>query len=489
MARGIALGAPSTDGARRSTRASPTVSSSRKRFDAHDAARLVAIGWLVGIGAFLLLVLLRDLDAGTIARRDQECFRLAGVHVLAGGTGYEEVARTFANPPFTLPLVAALGLLDPRGAFVALALLGIAASVLALALLTRVPELSPRARATAILVGLTCPSLLLSFHLGQPSGLYLLVASLAVFGLARERDVLAGVASGLLLAKPPLALALLALGTLARPRRFLVAWITTALALFGVGLLFGLDAWHGFLASLATLAERHDASPDSWRKQLTLYAIARELLFDAAGADASATLRTRSLARLIAFAVDAALVTWALRLALRARARLADPSLAPSERASLGYRLGAIALLMTIALNLYLFFYDGALAVVPTLFLLTHAASYRSRARLRLAVLCAVGVWLAALLPLLTTSGPNPTGAIALVWLVVELLELRARTRERGEREPSPPSPPRGPTERAEPTELTERVEPTERGADQERKPPKYAAAAAPAATTRSTAT
>jgi hypothetical protein len=410
-----------------------------RHFDGHDAARFLALFWLLVICTYLGLILVRDMEAGDrLFLRDYYCFYRAGQLAVEGGTGYEDPDRTFANPPFTLPLFEALSFAGPDGSYWVCLVLGTVLTVLGMLALARVPGLDPRYRLTMTMTGLACPSLVFALHLGQLTPLYLLFACLVVYGWAAERDVLAGVAAGLLWSKPPLAVALVAIGTLTRPRAFTLAWTATLALLLALSVPFGVEGWHGFKASLDTLVSRHELNPDSWRKQETLYAFLRTVVWKLEGSPAERPEHGRELARGLVIALSAIFGAWGLALRIQARR---DWHL-PEHRVERMVRLGSIAMLATIALNLYLFYYDSALVILPTLFLFTLELQWRSRARWWLAVVLSMAIWIAQMLPMLWNDGPNPIGPLALVWLALELVELGAI--------PATPTPPRARSDESE---------------------------------------
>lgn len=391
--------------------------------DEHHVARLLASFAVAVLGTYLALLLLEAPDVGEhLLLRDYYCFYRAGELVLAGGTGYEDEYRTFANPPFTLPLVAVLALLGPIGSYAACLFGGVVAFGLAMWALASLPGTDPRFRLTLLAVGFASPSLLFALHLGQATPLYVLLSCLLVYGWCHERDGLAGVAAGLLCAKPPLALFFVVIGALTRPRRFLLTFLLTLVGLCALGSCFGIEAWRGFLGGLDTLVARHEHHPDSWRIQLTLYALIRWTLWHLCGSPPDDLGAGRDLARGLVAAIALALGAWALRTGSLLRAQQAPRSGPPT-------RLASIAVLASVALNLYLFYYDAALVVIPTALLFTHATAWRSRARWWCAVVLAAVIWLAQLLPMTWSGGPNPVGALALLWLVLELVELAATTR------------------------------------------------------------
>lgn len=399
-------------------------------FDGHDGARLLALFWILVIGTYLGLILVRDVQAGDrLFLRDYYCFYRAGALAIDGGTGYEDPDRTFANPPFTVPAAELLSFAGTDGSYWVCLALGFVLTIGAMLVLARIPGLDPRYRLTMVMTGLACPSLVFALHLGQITPVYLLLASAVIYGWSAERDVLAGIAAGLLWSKPPLAIALVAIGTVSRPRVFTLAWTLTLAALLLLTIPLGLESWEGFRGALDVLVQRHELTPDSWRKQQTLYSFVRTVVWKLMGRPEDAS-EGRELSRAIVGAIALPLAGWGLWLRVRARRDWH----APVQRVERMIRLGSIAVLATIALNLYLFYYDSALVVIPTLFLFTHEDQWRSRARWWAAVVLAMALWLAQMLPMLWNDGPNPIGPIALAWLVLELLELGAM--------PSAPAPP-----------------------------------------------
>lgn len=406
-------------------------------FDGHDGARFLALFWLIVICTYLGLILVRDVEAGDrLYLRDYYCFHRAGELAHEGGTGYEDPDRTFANPPFTVPLMEALSLAGTEGSYWVCLALGTLTTIAGMLALSRIPGLGGKHGLTFVMAGLACPSLVFALHLGQLTGIYLLFACLVIYGWCAERDVLAGIAAGLLWSKPPLAIALVAIGTISRPRAFTIAWTATLATLLALSIPLGRESWEGFRGGLAVLVERHELNPDSWRKQQTLYAFLRTVLWKIAGSPVDAPAHGREVARATAIALAGVLGAWGLALRWQART---DWS-ARERRVERMVRLGSIAMLATVALNLYLFYYDSALVVIPSVFLFSHEHLWRSRARWWTAVVLGIAIWIAQLLPMLWNDGPNPIGALAFVWLLLELTELGS----------IPASAPSGPAHQAE---------------------------------------
>ncbi len=400
-----------------------TLANFLRLFDGHDGARFLALFWLIIIGTYLGLILVRDVEAGDrLYLRDYYCFHRAGELAHEGGTGYEDPDRTFANPPFTVPVMEALSLAGTEGSYWVCLALGTLTTIFGMLALSRIPGLERKYGLTMVMAGLACPSLVFALHLGQLTGLYLLFACLVIYGWCAEKDVLAGIAAGLLWSKPPLAIALVAIGTISRPRAFTLAWTGTLAALLALTIPLGLASWEGFRGALEVLTERHELNPDSWRKQQTLYAFVRTVFWKVAGAPVDVPEQGREAARALVVALSAVLGAWGLTLRIQARRDWH----APERRVERMVRLGSIAMLATIALNLYLFYYDSALVVIPTVFLFTHEHVWRSRARWWTAVVLAMAIWIAQLLPMLWNDGPNPIGPLAFVWLILELVELGA---------------------------------------------------------------
>ena len=163
-------------------------------------------------------------------------------------------------PPPYYALIAPLAWLDYRDA----ARLWIALQVLAFAgaatLLVRAhPALAP-ALWWALPGALLFPPLTTALVSGQKSALWLLVFAGTYACLRRGRRATAGAVFGLLVLKPPLALALGAVMLARREGAFAAGAAATGLALAGASLVLGVGVWEGWLrAMLEPVAQDRDA--------------------------------------------------------------------------------------------------------------------------------------------------------------------------------------------------------------------------------------
>jgi hypothetical protein len=382
------------------------MTTSEPRFGRDDAIRIACLAWIVLCGFGYAAALALDWDDETrLSARDFWCFFRAGELLLAGQSAYAQVDRAFANPPFTLPLVAVLPSLGVRGAYVVIAVVGSIAMVLGAAATVSLGEGSARERGTVALAIATSPSFFLALHLGQLSGVYFALLSGALALLVSGRHGAAGAMAALLLAKPNLAVALIGAALVVRAWRFLAALSVVALALLVVSLPFGLAAWSEWLGAVAYLAQRHDAAASDLWKQHTLYALVRSTL-------TAATARIAWAA--VAVAIGAAIV--ATLVALRSRL----------EEREIGARVASLIVLATCALNTYLFYYDTLLLALPAAMLFLARASWTRRGLHRAAIACAVAAWILQAEVTLVHDHRPVLGAVTTAWLLIELLDLRA---------------------------------------------------------------
>lgn len=381
--------------------------------DAHDVARLAALV-VIALMSLLVVTFLVDgwNDDAAFAHRDFQPLWDAGVRALSGESPYLRSSQPFVHPPLAIPLMASFALMPVRVAFVVAGVLGVAAFVGALALLSRASGGTERDRATAIVVGASAPSFYFALFLGQLSGLYVLCFAGSLAALALGSELAAGILAGLLLIKPPLALAPLFAIAAARSRRALAVVGVTALALFVGSLPWGLDAWPTWMRDAGWWAATLEDAPGTWWRQWTLYSFVRSSMAEVGLGETAA--RGVSLAMTLPLA---GAVAWLGARALRRDA--AGPS-------GVGLRMRAAALLAlaTVALNAYLFYYDALLLVVPAVVAFLARDTYAERARVAIAALVLVSWVLQLVTPLFGQGGVPLPGLAATMWLVVEGVDL-----------------------------------------------------------------
>lgn len=374
--------------------------------DAHDVARLTALLAIWLMMMLLVLFLSDGWEDMSLAHRDFYPLYSAGTRIWAGESPYLRSTQPFVHPPLAIPLVALFALAPLRPAFLAILAAGAVAFLGALAILVRACGATGRDRATAIVVSASAPSFYFALFLGQLSGLYLLCFVGCLGGLALGADVLAGVCAGLLLIKPPLALALVFAIVASRSRRAALATGITALVLVLLTLPWGIAVWRTWLGDAGWWASTLEAAPGTWWRQWTLYSFVRS---------STAELGLSwGAARAISLAITVPLGGAAAWVAARALRR------GPALR----MRAAAVLALATVALNAYLFYYDALLLVVPAVVGWLLRATYAPRARIAVVVLVLVSWALQFATPLFGQGGVPLPGLVATIWLMVEVVDL-----------------------------------------------------------------
>jgi hypothetical protein len=162
------------------------------------------------------------------------------MHELERQAGRTDEAILMWNPPWVLPLVAPLGLLDVRTAHLLWMLFHLGVIAFCADVLWRLHDGNPSARIVALLVAFTFLPSWFALLAGQISPL-LLLGAVAFLGLLRRgNDFAAGAATALLAVKPHLAylfwLALLLWAVQQRRWRVLLGGALMGLALTGIAL-------------------------------------------------------------------------------------------------------------------------------------------------------------------------------------------------------------------------------------------------------------
>lgn len=364
--------------------------------------RAILVG-LVGLCfAFTLLVGWARWELGEIPG-DYGPFELAATRFWAGEALYQYGDDPFLSPPpfvfFLLPAHA----LGPVGGHAAALFLGIACSLAAIALLRR--ELVPPPSLDAAIAAALYLPIWLSASIGQWGGAFFL-ATVGVLALARaQRPFAAGLLAALLLAKPtyaPFVVGIVALGLGAR------AW--AGLALGGVGWLLaslplGLESWARWRAQLRWIDEVHALAGHGWQHH-TLFGSLRAL-FELFGASEGS-------ARLLWLAIAVPMGLAAIALGTRALRR-GDTS-----------RAFAIAALATIALNVYLRYYDSQIVLIAVLRLVARPDRSRVAGVLALAYLILASADAAYFQDQIAVP---VEGLLVTAWLAIELREALAAER------------------------------------------------------------
>lgn len=380
----------------------------RRALDAIRIALLIAAAAANGAVA---LAIESTWGTDELLRRDYRVFWDAGRRVLEGRLEGIYDPRPggfpFLHPPPVITLSAPLGSLEPRAVYAILTALSIAA-LIASALALR--ALRPR-RGEHDLVWLAAVASapwLIALILGQPAALFLAAWVLGLLALERDRPLAAGLVFGLLFAKPPLALAALALG-LRRPRVAL-GMLATAALLVLLSLPAGLARWPEWLEALGRVGDELASGEIALWKQHTLLASLRSV--------APAPL---------------AWLGWAL-----AALPLGALALRAVRRASV-LRAGGLLVLATLALTPYAYYYDALLLAVPGACLWLERERYPRRARCALGILaCATLAWQHAAFFVFQAEGPPLAGFLVSAWLGVELSVTERARREHLDEAPAP---------------------------------------------------
>ncbi len=360
-----------------------------------ELARAGALVPAVAMHALWVLSLVENWSTPEMERRDYRVFWDAGRRVLEddlpGIYSPRPGGFPFLHPPPVITLSAPLGLLSIRGAYLALSVAAFAALALSIRALHGLAP-SRREHDLVWLLVLASAPWFIALVLGQPAALFLAAWLLGLWALRCERPVPAGVAFGLLLLKPPLALAPLAFLLVTRRWRALGATALTLAALVLVSLPAGLSRWPEWLAAVARVTAEVGAARVALWKQHTF------------------------LAWLLTVVPRVAWIGWtAVALPLGAATLRAA-----SRRSILG--AGALLALATVALAPYAYFYDALLLALPLASLLLEPDAHPRR--WRIAIACAAGATFVSehVAFFALQRGPAVPGLLVTVWLALELL-------------------------------------------------------------------
>lgn len=331
---------------------------------------------------------------------DYRPFELAATRFWAGEPLYQPGDDPFLSPPpfvfFLLPAHA----LGPLGGHALAMIAGLACAGAALWLVRRAMNDRPSID-TVLAVALYLP-IWLSAAIGQWGGFFFLVFSATMFFASRQRALEAGLCAALLLAKPtfaPFAIAIVALGLGRR------AWIGLgigAIAWLLLSVPLGVDAWGAWRGELRYIDEVHALAGHGWQHH-TLFGSLRAL--------AALTGHDEGLARAVWLVI-------ALPLGL-ATIAIASRALACGD-ATRAFSLAALA---TVALNVYLRYYDSCIVLVAAIALFSRPNRATITGALALVYLV-LGSLDAAYFQ--ERIGVPVEGVLLTAWLVLELKEALA---------------------------------------------------------------
>jgi len=371
----------------------------------------------LGLAAFMQVTWIENLllspDPQVTVRRDWYAFYETGQRLLAGHLD-AIYPRSFDSgylwlyPPYCIYLTAPLGLLPKWWAYALAVVVEIAAVAGALALLRVVLPGRPAAHTTATMVVLASMPFNTTLALGQVSGVLALVVAASLWAWRGGRPVAAGLLLALLFAKPNLAVFFLGACLLAREWRTL-AGIAAGCALLGLASLpLGVERWHEYVYTTRHYIEVvRTVVPMT--KQLTLYAFWRTVSAPEGPARWAVAPWLASVAGL---ACLTALAWWRRR-----GDRMALP------------RLFGVTVLLALCANLYVYFYDGLLLLVPGVVWWVEREGYRSRWCHGLIGACLLGFFVVGYVSIFLlefNEGVSWAGALLALWLVFEAADLLA---------------------------------------------------------------
>jgi hypothetical protein len=354
------------------------------------------------VGALGLLLLLTVLTAWSRWEvgeppGDFRCFDAAAERFLAGEPIYVHEHDHFDSPPFfiwlTLPAHALGGAMGHALAMFA----GLGLSGLALWLVRRSVLPSPSRDAT-LAAGLYLP-IWLSASIAQWGGAFFAAFAGTFFFASRKgREREAGLVLAVFLAKPTLALFVVPVVLLGLGRRALVGFAIGAAAWAVLSLPLGLEIWSAWIAQLRWASEAQAIVEHRWQHH-TLLGTLRAAL------DPSVA---RVIWAVIAVPLGAVVLVIATRLLRRGDAT----------------RAFSLVALATVALNVYVRYYDSLIVLVPTLALVVR----RDRARATGIVALTYLLLASADSAYFQSAVPVPLeGVLLTTWLVLELVEARGR--------------------------------------------------------------
>jgi hypothetical protein len=182
---------------------------------------------------------------------------------ITGFVAHDDLHLYLFYPPGYYLLVTPLSLLPVQWAAVIWYLLNFGCLVVAVALLTRANPGPPWLFGAALVAAAMFLPLYISINSGQKGTFWLLVFSASYYLLRRrEMPFGAGIVSGLLLLKPPLALATIFIMLWKRQTRFLAGLAVTASLILALSLALGLDICEAYvrlftLAANFTMAQQY----------------------------------------------------------------------------------------------------------------------------------------------------------------------------------------------------------------------------------------
>jgi len=350
-------------------------------------------------------------DPYAIVRRDWHQFFLTG-HQLLSGDLRAIYPRTFESayfwlyPPYCIYLTAPLGVLPEWWAYALCVVVEIVAVAGALALLRATLPARREDHSTAAIVILASMPFNTAVVIGQISGVLSLILAASLWAWRRRHMLVAGLLLSLLFIKPNLAVFFVAASLLARQWRVLAGMGLGGATMVLASLPLGLERWHEYVRTSRDYVSVVQSSVPMW-KQLTLYAFWRT----ATGGTSSDPAVVLPWLASVAVVLGVTMLAWWRR-------RDSEGALP---------RLFGLTILLAVSANMYVYFYDGLVLLVPGVVWWVLRDEYRSRARHGLIGACLLGMFVVGYLRIfLTSEGINWVSAFIAIWLVCEATDLLA---------------------------------------------------------------
>ena len=354
-------------------------------------------------------------DPYAIVRRDWHQFFQTG-HQLVAGDLSAIYPRTFESgyfwlyPPYCIYLTAPLGMLPEWWAYALCVVVEVLAVAGALALLRAALPARGEDHTTAAIVILASMPFNTSVVIGQISGMLSLILAASLWAWRRRRTLVAGLLLSLLFIKPNLAIFFVAASLLARQWRVLAGMGLGGATMVLASLPLGLERWREYVHTSRDYVSVVQNKTLMW-KQLTLYAFWRT----ATGGTSSDLAVVAPWLASVAVVLGVTMLAWWRR-------RDSEAALP---------RLFGLTVLLAVSANMYVYFYDGLVLLVPGVVWWVLRDEYRSRWRHALIGACLLGIFVVGYLRIfLTSEGINWAGALIAIWLVCEAVDLLARTDE-----------------------------------------------------------
>ncbi len=309
-------------------------------------------------------------------------------------------------PPYCIYLTAPLGVLTEPWAYVLCAVAQAVAIVAALLLIRAVLPAPSSTHVGAFAVVLASMPFNMVVILGQPTGIFVLALAAALWTFSKGYPLMAGLSLSFLATKPPLAIGLAFFFLVARQWRVLAGLGIGFAVLLASSVPLGLERWSEYRSTTQRYLDLVQTDLPMW-KQVTMYAFWRTL-------PGLARLSERE-----RFVLWFGSITPLLVAACAAWDRARRMSAPPWPR------LFGLGVLVTIAANYYVFYYDSLLLLFPGLAWYLQSDRYRSRTCHRLVGITILSVFVIGYVSVyLVQGGVAWTGPVLAFWLLAEAWDL-----------------------------------------------------------------